>query len=237
MSSLYQSPLEVQQETDSRVKGGGGWGADWFTDRVSDGIKWNPKTGQYDSTGAAFWLGGLVQPGAREAIEQGKTKRREAEKIEAVIDSSPGLTDEQIKAQLNGGKLTGKNVKGVVAEAVRTRAEKPTPTQQAQLTEVTESRKESNEIARQQLQATIASTNSTNERLLAQGAQAHQLALIQAADARDANAQTLELQRQQMIREDQRYNERMEKLDRKDRMQGRQSLIAGLAALGAAFAL
>ena len=237
MSSLYQSPTEVQQETNTRIKGGTHFGADWFTDRVSDGIKWNPNTGQYDSTGAAFWLGGLVSPEGRKAIEEGKTKKRDAEKIEAVIDSSPGLTDEQISEQLNGGKLTGKNVKGVVAEAVRTRAEKPTPTQQAQLTEATNSRKESNSIARQQLQATIASSNSTNERLATQGAQAHQLALIQAADARDANAQTLELQRQQMIREDQRYNERMEQLDRKDRMQGRQSLIAGLVALSAAFAV
>ncbi len=237
MSSLYQSPIEVQQETNRRTKGDTHFGADWFTDRVSDGIKYNPTTGQYDTTGAAWWLGGLVSPEGRKAIEEGKTKRREAEKIEAVIDSSPGLTDEQISAQLNGGKLTGKNVKGVVAEAVRTRAQEITPTQQAQLTEATDSRKESNNIARQTLAATVSNNNTTNQRLLAQGAQAHQLALIQAADARDANAQSLALQREQMIREDQRYNERMEELDRKDRKQGRQSLIAGLAALGAAFAL
>jgi hypothetical protein len=70
-----------------------------------------------------------------------------------------------------------------------------------------------------------------------QNAQNYKLALIQAADSRSASAAQLELSRQQMVREDQRYNERMEKLDRQDRRSGRQSLVAGLAALGAAFAL
>ena len=237
MSSLYQTPTEVQQETNSRIKGGTGFGADWFTDRVSDGIKWNPETGQYDSTGAAFWLGGLVDPKGRQAIEDGKTRRRDAEKIEATIESAPGLTDEQIKAQLNGKPLTGKNVKGVVAEAIRDRQQEETPGQIADRTEAVEARREANSISRQQLNQQAAQHNSTQERLLAQGAQSHQLALIQAADARDASAQSLALQQQQLIREDQRYNERMEQLDRRDRKQGRQSLVAGLAALGAAFAL
>ena len=79
--------------------------------------------------------------------------------------------------------------------------------------------------------------NATMQRAMAQDAKNYQLQLLQMADTREANAQALELQRQQMIREDQRYNERMEQLDRKDRKAGRQSLVAGLAALGAAFAL
>ena len=101
----------------------------------------------------------------------------------------------------------------------------------------TKAQEDANNLAQAQLQTSNAQFNSTNQRLLAQGAQSHQLALIQAADARDASAQSLALQQQQLIREDQRYNERMEQLDRRDRKQGRQSLIAGLAALGAAFAL
>ena len=120
--------------------------------------------------------------------------------------------------------------------------------QEVQLKEATDARIESNKLTAAQIQAGITNTNATlqaqtqqnnatNQRLLAQGAQSHQLALITAADARDAAAQQLELQRQQMIREDQRYNERQEKLDRKDRREGVSNLVAGLAALGAAFAI
>ena len=66
--------------------------------------------------------------------------------------------------------------------------------------------------------------------------QAREANLTRAENA-EVRADNLALQRLQMEREDQRYNERMEQLDRRDRKQGRQSLVAGLAALGAAFAL
>ena len=237
MSSLYQSPVEVQQETNRRTKGGTHFGADWFTDRVSEGIKWNENEGRYDSTGAAWWLGGLVTPEGRKAIEEGKTKKREAEKIESTIESAPGLTEEQIRAQLNGKPLTGKNVKGVVAEAIRDRQQEETPGQIADRQEVVASRQASNQIQRESMVQSANQFNATMQRQLAQDAKNYQLQLQQMADTRDMNAQTLALQQQQMVREDQRYNERMEELDRRDRKQGRQSLIAGLAALGAAFAL
>ena len=229
MSDLYQSPAEVVQETNRRTKGGTHVGADWFTDRVREGTKFNPNTQEFERTGWAYWgdVFGMTTPEGRAAIEEGITKKADAEKIERVLEANPGLTNAQLEAQLQPGqKLTGKNVKGVVAEAIRDRSEELSPAEKATI------RYQDNTLA-----ATIAQNNSTNQRLLQQGAQAHQLALINAADARDANAATLALQRDQMIREDRRYNEQQERLDRRDRKQGMQSLVAGLAALGAAFAL
>ena len=78
---------------------------------------------------------------------------------------------------------------------------------------------------------------ATNARLLAQGNQSHQLALMQMADSKDQRALEFEYQKMQDRKEDMRYNERMEQLDRKDRRMAMQSLAAGLASLGAAFAL
>ena len=88
-----------------------------------------------------------------------------------------------------------------------------------------------------QLQQSNNQFNQTMQRTLAQDARNYQLQLQTAADNKEARADELEFRRMQARREDQRYNERMEKLDRQDRRQGMQALVAGLAALGAAFAL
>jgi hypothetical protein len=82
------------------------------------------------------------------------------------------------------------------------------------------------------VKATESQTELLREQLLQQAKEAN---LNRAAEA-DSRADNLALQRMQMEREDIRYNERMEQLDRKDRRQGISSLAAGLAALGAAFA-
>ena len=73
--------------------------------------------------------------------------------------------------------------------------------------------------------------------MIQQGNQSHQLALMQMADNKDARAAELEYQRLRDRKSDQQYNERMEQLDRKDRRTAMQGIAAGLASLGAAFAL
>ena len=57
------------------------------------------------------------------------------------------------------------------------------------------------------------------------------------ADALEQRADELALRREEMEREDMRYNENIARMDRKDRQQSIQTLVAGLANLGAAFAL
>ena len=73
----------------------------------------------------------------------------------------------------------------------------------------------------------------TNRRL----DQQMEMAQLDRSDARDQRA--MEFERLKMLdrKEDMRYNERQDQLDRKDRQALLQSLTAGLASLGAAFAL
>ncbi len=60
---------------------------------------------------------------------------------------------------------------------------------------------------------------------------------LKMADEKDARAAELQYQKMRDRRTDLEYNERMERLDRKDRQAMMQNLAAGLASLGAAFAL
>ena len=60
---------------------------------------------------------------------------------------------------------------------------------------------------------------------------------MQLADNRDARAQELTYMQMRDRKDDQRYNERMEMLDRKDRKAAMQQLGMGIAALAAAFAM
>ena len=64
-----------------------------------------------------------------------------------------------------------------------------------------------------------------------------EMAYLDRADAKEARAAELEYQKLRDRKEDMRYNERMEQLDRRDRRTAMQNLAAGLASLGAAFAL
>ena len=90
---------------------------------------------------------------------------------------------------------------------------------EAQLTESREQRAADLELARQKLQ------------------QSNNLQLLQLAETKDARIQQLQYQKMRDRKEDVQYNERMEKLDRKDRRTAVQNMVAGLASLGAAFAL
>ena len=227
MSDLYTSPSEARRET-AQIGKTGNFLQDWYTDRVRDGITYNPETGEYNKTGLAFWggLAGMNDSNTITQIEKGKDSIREGEKIEAVLDRFPGVTDEQLLEASGGKGLTAGNVKGVVSEAVRTRQEKPTPLQTAQLDQQTEVLRQSGENQR-----------ATNARLLKQGEDAHKIALLTLQQNSQNSINQLEYQKIRDRQEDQRYNERMEQLDRKDRRSAIQSMVSGIAALGAAFAM
>jgi len=63
------------------------------------------------------------------------------------------------------------------------------------------------------------------------------LNLMDRADAREAKASELEYMMMRDRKEDRRYNESIDRQDRKDRQASIQTLVAGLAQLGAAFAI
>ena len=88
-----------------------------------------------------------------------------------------------------------------------------------------------------QMQQNSEQFNATMQRQMANDAKAHQLQLMQFAESKEQRADELEYQKMRDRKADMQYNERLEQLDRKDRRQGISSLAAGLAALGAAFAL
>jgi len=79
--------------------------------------------------------------------------------------------------------------------------------------------------------------NQTMQRQLANDAKSHQLQLMQFADNKDQRVAELEYQKSRDRKADMQYNERMETLDRKDRRTAMSSIAAGLASLGAAFAM
>ena len=88
-----------------------------------------------------------------------------------------------------------------------------------------------------QLKASTEAQKDSNQILREQMAQSDKRYFADKAEAREAKAMELEYLKMKDRREDMRYNERMEQLDRKDRRMAMQSLAAGLASLGAAFAL
>ncbi len=67
--------------------------------------------------------------------------------------------------------------------------------------------------------------------------QSNNLTLLQLSQQNDQKIAELQYQKMRDRKTDQQYNERMEQLDRKDRRTAMQNIAAGLASLGAAFAL
>lgn len=67
--------------------------------------------------------------------------------------------------------------------------------------------------------------------------QSNNISLLQLSQQNDQRIAELQYQKMRDRKTDQQYNERMEMMDRKDRKQAMSSLAAGIAALGAAFAI
>ncbi len=227
MSDLYTSSTEARRDTAGIGKTGNFW-QDWYTDRVRGGIQFNDETGEYDKTGLAFYgdFFGLNNQDAITQIEEGKSKVRDSRKIESTLDQFPGLTDEQLLKASGGKGLTAGNVKGVAAEAARTRRDKPTPMQEEQI--ASGRRAETRQIAAQT--ETTEARKDTNALLVAQMAQSDKNRLADRADAREARADDRMMQLEMYERADR-------KEEKNRRRESIQSLVAGLSSLGAAFAV
>ena len=95
---------------------------------------------------------------------------------------------------------------------------------------------EQNKVGMAQIAANSEATNAQLELSRLQNATQLEMLRNERADARDARADELEYRRMQDRKEDLRYNENLERMDRKDRQASINTLVQGLAALGAAFA-
>jgi hypothetical protein len=232
MSDLYTRPDEARrrlaESTDT-----GNFFQDTFTDAVSDGISLGAD-GKVKREGLAWWMQGFT-PGARSIAEQ-KKGIQNSETIDRAVQNS-GLTDAQLRKAAGGGKLTTGNVRGTVAEGRRQVGERITPLQQSGIdrgkntdSRLLEGQREGNEITREGMKDARNASANQMELARMEAEQRNNQFLLTQADNKDQRAMEL-----QMRRED------MDRLDRRDERNRRKdsiaALTAGLASLGAAFAL
>ena len=232
MSSLYETPAERSRRLSSSTRTGN-WFQDTFTDAVSDGITLG-EDGRVKRDGLAWWMQGLT-PGAQSIAEQ-KEGLDNSRIIQRQVQDS-GLTESQIREQLGGGRLTVDNASGTIAEAQRTRAERPTPLQQSQ---IDRGIKTDERLATGQEQANTIAQNTLDLQRETSNNQIEMARIDSRFDRESASAdRTLTLQLAQMDREI--ADKRMD-YDRETRRMDKRSaaiaqLMAGLGSLGGAFAL
>ena len=214
MSDLYTRPDDLRSDLREGTRTGN-WFQDTFTDAVTPGVTLN-RDGSVDRQGLAWWAQ-LITPGAEKIAEQRKAIS-DAEIIDAVVTRSE-LTDEQIKAASKGKPLTTANVRNVVSEGRRSVGERITPLQQENI-----------DLNRN-------TARNTEKRL------DYQIQLAEMKDARD-RAERLDNKAEErrdrldlLDRQDHRYSQEMQRYDKRRQTETIQSLIGGLASLGAAFAI
>lgn len=174
-------------------------------------------------------LTGATDEGTAEwtkATEAQGLKLKYKDRIEALKGTfTPGLTEGDYVSQidtLTEQRDTGRWERGPEGKAFAAR---------------TEQLQEQNKLAQAKLTAEIENLKSTNVRLGKKDDQAFQLGVMQLQQSNQNSVNQLEYQKIRDRQQDQQYNERMEQLDRKDRRTAVQNMVAGLASLGAAFAL
>ena len=177
--------------------------------------------GVYRGTGAlSFLLNPFVDEDTLSSSKQQAAVRRQASAL-----------GEDINDLNLGADATVYDAQGAVSKKDRERTKQAGETAHARALETTMA----------PVEAGLRSQAQTLQAQLAQSGQQFQLQMEQLrndrADAKEARADELEYRRMQDRKEDLRYNESIERMDRKDRQQSIQTLVAGLANLGAAFAL
>ena len=110
MSSLYQNPEELAG-WEKRSKTGNPL-QDIYTSLVAPGLSIG-EDGELKRTGAAWWLQGASQPGARNIAEQ-KQKYEKAKAVDTAVQAS-GLTPEELRKASGGTTLTPSNVSGFIS--------------------------------------------------------------------------------------------------------------------------
>ena len=199
----------------------------WVRDRaVENRVEDVRNPGEYNATTWDKFAGFLTGTNVDKAVDDHTQKVNNKEVTDYL--TSIGETRESLGLSKNANV---NQASGAFTRISRDRADEKSETQfnrnlQASMAPITA-----------QLQQSSNEFNQTMQRTLAQDARNYQLQLQTAADAKEARADELEFRRMEARREDQRYNERMEQLDRKDRRQAMSSIAAGLASLGAAFAM
>ena len=174
-------------------------------------------------------LTGATDEGTQEwtqATKNETNKNKYKARIEALKGTyTPGLSEGDYLSQidtLTEQRDTGRWERGPEGKAFAAR---------------TEQLQEQNKLAQAKLTAEIENLKSTNKRLGKKDDQTFQLGVMQLQQSNQNSVNQLEYQKIRDRQTDRQYNERMEQLDRKDRRTAVQNMVAGLASLGAAFAM
>ncbi len=243
-NGLFKTPEELREEYKKRLKGSGGGGANWYTDRVKGGVTLD-EDGNVKREGAAWWLQMLEKEGFAETAAQ----RNEDLKNSQIISDTTALVDrEDLKKAAGDTKITAKNVGSIVRTAEKITREKPTPLQQEGIdsskraeTRAIEAQKDSTAIQRETLALT---KQQGQDRLTAQTNQfAHtseQNALTrrhenERADKRDALSLQMQVMQNDLAEKRMDYDRETARMDK--RSAAIAQLMSGLGSLGGAFAL
>ena len=159
---------------------------------------------------------------------------------EAVREIIAGAGEDPADYDL-GPRATTTDARGAVATTIRDRAsQKDEKDFNRNLTATMAPIKAGIEAQGQQLQAQLQQSSQQFAQTAQDSRNQFQIQMQQLqnqrADAKEQHALDLEYRRMQDRKEDLRYNESIERMDRKDRQASINTLVQGLAALGAAFA-
>ena len=230
------------------------WMEDRIEDSVTEGRRGNYKPGFLESIGGA--LTGVDAQGVADDLKT-SDDRREADRYLTSI----GETTESLG--LSGDTYTLQDVKGAYTRTERDRAseekegdrtfqtklidkqlaptlaqiEQQGKTAEGQLQLATQTLQQQGKKADQQLQLQLQQGNQNMQLMTARMAQNNNQFLAQMADTKDQRAAELEIRKMEMDREDARYNESLDRQERKDRKANIAALVQGIASLGAAFAM
>ncbi len=237
-NGLYYTPEEQGRIVDDIGKTGGGGGKNWYTDRVGEGVSIDPRTGRVKKEGFAYWdqFNPFTQQDEKtvRGLAEGKGKIRDARIIK---ETARGVDLEELEKTTKGKPITADNIHSFVRSTERTVDRKPTDVQAAGIerdknthTRLLESQRAGNELTREGLADARASAARQMEMMRLEFAQGNKDRLADRADAREARADDRMMQLEMYERADRKE----EKNRRRDSIQ---SLVAGLASLGAAFAV
>ena len=230
----------------------------WMEDRiegsVTEGRRGNYKPGFWESVGGSVL--GIDGQGVADDLKKSDDKKEADKYLTSIGETTDSLG-------LSGDTYNLQDVKGAYTKTERSRAKtekqdnrdfltKQTELSQKPLLEqlketsknnagqlklATQTLQQQGKKADQQLQLTLQQGNQNMQLMQAQMAQRNNQFLAQMADSKDQRAAELEIQKMQMDREDARYNEGLDRQERRDRKQNIAALVQGIASLGAAFAM
>ena len=230
----------------------------WMNDRiegsVTEGRRGNYKPGFLESIGGA--LVGVDAQGVADDLKVSDDKKEADRYLTSIGETTESLG-------LSGDTYTLQDVKGAYTKTSRTRASKEKDADRTyqsglidkQLAPTLASIQQQGETAAgqlelsrqqlvqqgkksdQQLQLALQQGNQQMQLTTAQMQQSNNQFLAQMADTKDQRAAELEIRKMEMDREDARYNEGLDRQERRDRKQNIAALVQGIASLGAAFAI